>query len=92
MKLAFDIYLKDENMKSIINEIGTVQRYKREFTIDEAMEIIDNAFKIERLQYGYKVFFEEDEETREIFFRFGNATTRNNETVECFIRKNWGAR
>lgn len=87
---TIDGTLRNENWKYITDKKGLVIARDMRLTLEESLKLVSEAIKIERIKYGYKVFIIDKGENIALFFRFGNETTKTGESVEGFIRRNWG--
>lgn len=81
----FIVTLKDDDFKSVIDKKGNVQYYHKKLSLQEVIELIDKAVKIEKSRYGFDVYGNGES----VYLRFGNVTVKSKDDVVGFVRKNW---
>lgn len=85
----FIVYFRNEDWSQKVCDEEIVLCKHRSFELDEVLELIAKRVKVERGRYGYDVYTKSEAGNEVTFIRFGNVTTRKNDTVENFVRKNW---
>lgn len=84
----FDGSFQTNSNNSIVDKNGIVRfNFDIVLSTEETMQLIAKSHKQEMFDYGWKIWYYEENQNKEIYLRFGNLTTSKRETISEFVNR-----